>query len=715
MPFWTPAPTTIGGPGISRQGHGRRDHPAPAVPPRRASGRGLGVVLAVVTVLASLVLLPEPARTAGPRITLEVLVVDDGGPAVAAIVSQLASEGVPRTVVDLHASGRPVITADYLAGTSGGVAVARFQGVVLPNENPFGDGSAEMAALIAYEKQFGIRQLDAATFASPSVGLNFPVYTGALDGRTGTVSASARSAGFGYLAGPVNFDDDSSTVTESYGYLATPLPDDSATNSHFEPLVTAPTGGDGTGALVGVYTHDGRSELVVTFVYLAAQTQFQVLAHGFVTWLTNGVHLGYQRNYLALHVDDVFATGGRWSTDHNCTPGDDCPVGSDGESTVTTAPIRMSAADVDALAAWQSAHGFTVDLYFNGGGSDEYVTAHGSDPLLTALQAKKSQFRWGNHTLTHDFLGCVQNFTVVPWTCQRDASGAVTYQTKQFIKDQISQNILWAALKGLSVDGGELVTGEHSGFFVRPQQPQDNPNLAAAFSETGVKWAGSDNSRDPTPRTVGSAVTVPRHPVDIFFNAATKTEEVDEYNWIYTSRADGGSGLCEDNPQTTTCITPLAGSAAFDSYLVPLQTRTVLSHVLSNDPRPHYVHQSNFTEDRIMYPVLDSLFSRYTTIYAASAPMVNLRLRDISTRLSQQAAWRGLVDARSVSGYLQDGRVTVTAPADVEVPVTAPEGTRTVNLLGTQGELYGVAYGGERSAWTKTSALSRTVTLALPT
>ena len=296
------------------------------------------------------------AQAAGPKIALRVLLVTDGGPASEAIGQQLTSEGVPFIKVDLNSGSRPVIDAAFLSSTAGGVTTAKFQGIVLPNENPFGADSAEMTAITAYEKQFGIRQVDAYTWANPAVGLNYAGYVGSLDGITGTATPAATTAEFRYLDGPVPFEDADPNVTESYGYVATPLPDDPATSSHFEPLVTAPIGATGTqGSIVGQYNHDGRSELVVTFVYNNNQKQYRVLAHGMVTWLTKGVHLGYQRNYFALHVDDVFASGGRWSMDANCTPGDGCPLGPDGESTVTTPPIRMNAADVDNAAAWESA------------------------------------------------------------------------------------------------------------------------------------------------------------------------------------------------------------------------------------------------------------------------------------------------------------------------------------------------------------------------
>ena len=36
------------------------------------------------------------------------------------------------------------------------------------------------------------------------------------------------------------------------------------------------------------------------------QNHNQLLRHGMLNWVTRGVYLGYQRNYLELHVDDLF-------------------------------------------------------------------------------------------------------------------------------------------------------------------------------------------------------------------------------------------------------------------------------------------------------------------------------------------------------------------------------------------------------------------------
>jgi hypothetical protein len=272
------------------------------------------------------------------------------------------------------------------------------------------------------------------------------------------------------------------------------------------------------------------------------------------------------------------------------------------------------------------------------------------------------------------------------------------------IRAQFTDNVNWARGKGISLDPAEVVTGEHSGLKALPQVTTDNPNLAPAMAAAGVNVLASDASREPAPRTVGAARTVPRHPMNIYYNVSTVDGEVDEYNWVYNSRADGGSGLCENNP-VSTCIAPLSTATGFASYIVPKETQIAYGHLISADPLPHYAHQSNLTDDRILYPVLDAVLSRYRAAYTTATPVVSPRMSEVATVQSRQAAWRGAITAGTVEAYLQNGRVTVVNHGGtVSVPITVPAGTRTItlSLLGIEmtGGLYGNAYGPERSDWT---------------
>ncbi|MFJ4011968.1 hypothetical protein [Streptomyces sp. NPDC090026] len=669
----------------------------------------LAATAAVAAVLATG--LPAAAGAAPtPRIDLTVLVVDDGFGTVDAIVSELEATGVAYHTVDLNDPERPRVDAAFLSDTVDGRPRARFQGVVVPDEDPFGayseTGAAENAALFAYERTFGIRQVDAYTWAHPGVGLDYTNsggHAGVLDGVASEVTAQGRGGPFGYLDGTVVFEDVAPGVNESYGYAA-------RGREGYTSFLEMPLPEGGRASLMGEYTHDGRSELVLTFAYNRHQRQFRVLARGIVDWLTRGVHLGQSRNYLSVHVDDVFAADARWDTERNCTPGDiDCAGGGGQE----VPDIRMTAADAAYAADWQRASGFTLDMVHNAGAGEDWKAEHGgSDPLTDRLLADRHEYRWINHTYTHPFLGCVQDVTVVPWRCERDASGAVRWVSREEISGQIRDNHDWAVRHGLPVDRTELVTGEHSGLRTLPQQPVDNPHLAPALADNGVRWIASDNSREPAQRPVGSALTVPRHPVNVYYNVGTAAEMADEYNWIYTTAADGGSGICETHAASTCLDEPLDTATGFAGHIVPQEARIALSHVVSNDPRPHYVHQSNLAEERLLYPVLDRVLADHRDLFADNTPLVNPRQREVGAEFARRAAWeRALADGK-VTAYRIGDTVTVKAPRGVAVPVTAPEGTRRQLLLGSV--RFGEAYAGTRSAWTERALLQSSITLRLP-
>ncbi|WP_242902266.1 hypothetical protein [Actinomadura terrae] len=653
----------------------------------------LGAVFGVLTAAALTVCPQVSASAVGPRVDLQVLVVTNGSSSVEAVAAQLKSEGVPYRTVDLRRADRPVIDAAFLSDTVDGVPRAKYQAIVLPNAAPFDQAhQAEMAAIAAYEAKFGIRQLDAYVYPGTNVGMKPPGYSGTLDGTQAQVTAAGKADTFRYLRGPLKFDDLAADVSESYGFLANPLPDDPAHGKSFQPLITA-TVKNVTGTLAGVYTHDGRSELLLTYSANNEQWQFRTVAHGLVTWLTKGVHLGQNRNYFGVHVDDVFLPDSRWSVEDDCTPGEDCQDGT------TTQPIRMEPEDVEYANTWQRQHGYAIDLAFNAAGSDEEIRKNGDDPLTDAFVEARDRFRWINHTYAHSYLGCVQDNSVRPWKCVTDPqTGKPVWVKAEDINQEVAKNIAWAKARGITLDPAELVTGEHSGLRILPQQPDDNPNLVPGLEGTGVKWLAGDASRDPQQRSLSGVRTVPRHPFNVFFNVGTEAEEVDEYNWIYTKRADGGSGICEDNPSTVTCIEPLNADTGYTSYIVPVDTRIALSHIVSNDPRPHYAHQSNITEDRILYTLLESILTSYRATFVENAPLINDDMASLGNDLRRQAAWRGAlgagaVESGEVTAYLQDGTVTVKAPGGLDVPVTAPEGTRQGS------DPFGQAYAGERSAY----------------
>ena len=673
-----------------------------------ARSRIQATAVALLLSVAAIGVNATTATAAAPqiRIDMKVLIVTDQSGSADAIKGELDIEGIPYTVVDVSQPGRPIITDAFLSDTLSTGPRAKYQSVVLSGSGVL--GAEEYGAISKFESAFGIREVQAYVFPTEGWGLTRPTingYMGQLDGFQVNVTDVARSANVGpfrYLNSSFKLDDVSPSVTETYGYVSQPIATPLPAGVSLTPLVTtAIPGTNAQGVLVGELKNNGRETLFLTFSMNNYQSQARILGKGIVTWMTKGIHLGYSRSYFGVHIDDIFLPDSRWSASRNCTPGSDCAL------LPTDAPsIRMTSADVTYLANWQRAQGIKLDMTFNGSGSDDYVEQHGgkADPLATAFIKKKTSFRWINHTFSHDYLGCVQDWSVVPWTCVKTATGATKWASTTLVQRQVQENLAWAAQRGISVPSNVLVTGEHSGLKSLPQMTKDNPNVSSVLGAVGVTVTASDASREKEQRVLANGVTVtlPRYPMNIYYNVGTYLDEVDEYNWIYTSRANGGSGLCEDNPATSTCVAPIsADQAGFMSRIVPGEVRVAMSHVLANDPRPHYAHQSNLSEDRLLYPVVDSILATYRSTFAANSPILNPSMQQASDALIQQRQWAAALKAKQVSAYILGGKVKIqSSDVALRVPLTLPNGSTT-----SSGGVFGSAYADERSTWTSSKTL----------
>ena len=463
-------------------------------------------VALIIGLIAALAALAGPASAGTPlpdqRIDMRVLLLSADGnePGYQAWRAQLEREGVPfDAIVATQAS--PITYAQLADGT----ARARYQAVVLATGGlVYFDGTSYVSALDAsewdaineFERTFGIRQVTAFAYPSPAYGLNSPTVGSSMAGIVGSLTPAAQPF-FGYLKGQVAFDGN------AWGYQATPV--DPAS---FRTFVSGPNGS----SLVGAYTHpDGREELVVTVDSNPWMIHEQLLRHGMLSWATRGVYLGSARDYVELQIDDVFLTNERWDIATNTTPEE------------SARPIRMTALDVLRAAAWQASTGMRLDLVYNGFGGES-----SRDLFARTLIGMRGSFRWTNHTYGHENL---DNLSLAE------------------LKSQIQANIDFAHRKGLAIDATELVTGEHSGL--------NNPNLAQALNETGIRSVAADNSRQPAPYGIGNALTVPRHPTNVYYNVARQSEQLDEYNYIYLPPP---LGICQNTAVTTCRTTPITWS-----------------------------------------------------------------------------------------------------------------------------------------------------------
>jgi len=259
---------------------------------------------------------------------------------------------------------------------------------------------------------------------------------------------------------------------------------------------------------------------------------------------------------------------------------------------------------------------------------------------------------------------------------------------------------------------------------------EQNPYFIPALEAVGITDVGDDASKAyPDPANAefgigttykgpeyaagetfleGKAQVVPRHPINIYYNASTEAQEVDEYNTLFGPDCVASS--------TTTCETKTLTFAEIVKSVVS----GMFQNVMANDPRPSYVHQTNImgqppageptnstplpntaetTGDGLLYSVLNPLLAEYNKYFATTAPLEQLTLGPIGNLLGEQAAWKAAsaVGTGKVSGYIEGNKVTInnTGATAVNAPLTGVTGV-------------GTSYGGITSGWTSVPAATST-------
>ncbi len=594
---------------------------------------GFSKILRAVAIVAMVVAMLGTSMTGvsnaseNVRVDMKVLLMasdaTDGG--LDAWKAILDRAGMPYDV--FMTMTEPPITAEFL---SSGVDHARYQAVILANgqllhcngtcEPTF--STEEWATLDAYQAEFGIRRISSNIFPDLQHGFNVPITTGDVSGVRTNLTASGL-AEFPSLAGPVDLG------IGTFGSYATPH-----AGASFTTLLTGPSGS----SMVGVHLRtDGIEDLVITMAMGEYSLHTYVLGHGLLKWATHGLYLGYERNYFTADFDDIFLPDDRWDMIFNTTHEDECD---------TLPCIRMEPDDVTRALNWQTSTGLTMNMVWNGVGSQDAIEAPGSggvDPLTDSLVANRYEFRWINHQWSHDEFEFISQKRMI---------------------EEIQLNTNWARDLGIPFDPKELVTGSHSGLHT--------PETAGALKATGVEWLASDNSREPDPYPVGDAMTLPRHPANVYYNVGTLEEQLDEYNYIFYENCNPLSP-----PPGTTCIPELADQATY----VDNEATIMLPHLLGNDPRPHYFHQSNLAEEGTFYPVADEVLDRYN-LYMAT-PLVQPNYRAASDAIRMGDDW---ADASGgTDAYFQLGKTYLTSPVATNAPMTGvPDGD---------------SYGGEISTW----------------
>ena len=370
----------------------------PRLRTRRARFSALGLLALGIAGGALAASATGTATPAPPALNLKILLIGNGAsdPTTAAWESALTNEGVPYTEVDATntttAGSWDVTLPALTTGTTG-----NFNGVVIA-DSPSDFAAGQLTSLDTYETQYNVRQLDGYVSPSSTLGVTDAAAL-APDGTTSTLTAAGLAA-FPSLAGSVTF------ATGSYAYPATVN-----AGAPFTSWINYLTGPETLG---GVYQHPATDaqanvqEGALFFDYNAAQLQWEIMAPSLISWVTNNAHLGLDRNYISMDIDDTFTPDNAWSTTLHDNDYSDANS------------LRMSPADVIYAANWSKANNFRMDQLYNGGGSVEYQGGllalpgdnAGPDPLLAQFQATdpttgkpySADFGWLSHTYDTPYL-----------------------------------------------------------------------------------------------------------------------------------------------------------------------------------------------------------------------------------------------------------------------------------------------------------------------
>ena len=123
------------------------------------------------------------------------------------------------------------------------------------------------------------------------------------------------------------------------------------------------------------------------------------------------------------------------------------------------------------------------------------------------------------------------------------------------------------------------------------------PTCRPPWPATGITTFASDASRQPSPySTSGRAESAPRYPSNIYYNASNWPDELNEYNTLYVAPATRWATPPTRRDRATAATRrppPASPRRPPRPTFWPRSPRIMLSHVLANDPRVGYAHQTN--------------------------------------------------------------------------------------------------------------------------
>ena len=116
--------------------------------------------------------------------------------------------------------------------------------------------------------------------------------------------------------------------------------------------------------------------------------------------------------------------------------------------------------------------------------------------------------------------------------------------------------------------------------------------------------------------------------------------------------------------------------------VLAVEAARIFTTVMSNDPRPHYFHQSNLaaadatqapSDGRLLYALLDAVLARYRRHVKPQEPLLQPTLGETGELLRRRMAWKAALRDDAVAGYVEGPRVRIVNGTDhaVDVPIGA--------------------------------------------
>jgi hypothetical protein len=638
-----------------------------------------------------------PVSCSVPTTDVKLLVVNNSGanagagyadfPAIKQVLDYV---GVPYDVVDVSGG----VTQSML---SDGACHGYYEGVIFALG---GDiyGLPGMTYLTAYEQTFKARQINWFVFPGTDFGLN--TNDGSVD------SSNTALANFTAAGASTFFYANTNTplsISNAFVYLSTPIAPPAGTT--VTPLLTDASGH----ALSVVYNFgDGREYLTQTFDSNQYLTHNLILAYGLVNWVTRGIFLGDYHVYASQSVDDFFINDAEWvpgtpCTDaktHDRTPGDASFLNN----------FRLTGSDMAQLVTWQTNlqkdplfKNFQLSLAMNGvgtAGNPDWtgIPLNTPDTLVDSLQSYQQFFHWMSHTFDH------------PGTLDGLHKSDVDGDPDPIKVDSIDLEVLtnlWVASQpgGANMDIDASDSGlkqltftdfdPHS--MVTPGVTGlDDPNVSQYLYQDGIYNVVSDtsvahnatnnNGANPSPNVgivnsyAPGIYEVPRHPNDVFFNAATWADDQAEFHCIY-----GPEGTNQ---------TPYNGYNA--AQILDYTSGTFVNNMLLGDMDPQMFHQPNlhFSDNgpalgtgthisSLISDTYDQTFAKYKALY--QLPVLTPTQTQTATAMQGRNSFNlSGVTASVVGGADPIIKITVAAGAPVasaSIPVTG------INSTGA--EIYG--------------------------